>query len=92
MTADGTKGIVFPPNVIPIFFSSKNLTTPPEAFKPNALPPVSKIALTFGALAIGSSNAISFVPGAPPLISTEAINGFSDINLVRWWYFKTRYF
>ena len=73
---------MLPPNLIPISCSSRNLTTPEEAFNPNALPPVRRNPLIFGAVAIGSRSAISFVPGAPPLTSIEAIRGISEIIAV----------
>ena len=49
---------------------------------PKALPPVSSMPLIFGAVAIGSKRAISFVPGAPPLISTDATKDLSEISVV----------
>jgi hypothetical protein len=51
--------------------SDRNRITPSAAASPNALPPVSKTALTSWTSVPGRRRSVSRVPGAPPLTSPD---------------------
>src|SRR5215217_5933086 len=83
MTAAGTMGTGPADVATPRPCSCRYRITPSAAARPNALPPVRRMASTWRTSRPGASTSVSRVPGAPPRTSTTAGAGLSKSTTVQ---------